>query len=892
MYKEKSTATNNCDGATSASTVPKTAEGRRRINMQRMQNVLLVWLDSNIDETNDGCQNTIRQLRQAVNNTNTFTDGDQCFEFIETVVDKKVCMIISGSLGQHNVPRMHNMSQVDSIFIFCGNKKYHEQWAKDWSKIKGVFTDITPICKVLKEAAHQCEQNAIPMSFMESNKKLDQLDPSFMYTQIIKEIVLTITFKQNHIQDYFDYCRDAFEGNKKEIESIRRLEGEYHNKTPIYWYTCDMFLYPMLNCALRLMDGDIITRMGFFICDLHRHIEQLHREQYGSTTAANTFTVYRGQGLSIKDFEQMMNIKGGLISFNNFLSTSKVRNISLSFAQDAARNPDQVGVLFIMKINPAQSPTPFASVAGISKFQGEEEVLFSMHSVFRIQDIKQMGGNNRLYEVNLTLTADNDPELNRLTDYIRQKSFPNADGWYRLGLVLMKIGQFDKAEDIYHVLLDQTNDDKNKAPIYGQLSSIKKDQGKYQEALTLYEQSLAIYQKILPPNHPSLASLYNIIGTVYAEMGNYPKALSYHEKALGIKQQSLPPNHSDLASSYGNIGLVHDSMGNYLKALSYYKKVLEIQQQSLPHNHPDLSVSYNNIGTVHCSMGNYLQALSYYKKALEIKQESLPANHPSFAGSYNNIGSVYVYMDNYPEALSSYQKALEIRQESLSSNHPDLGVSYNNIGAVHYKMDNYPEALSYFEKALEIQQQSLPPNHPDLASSYSNIGNVYYNMGNYPKALSSHDKALEIRQQSLPPNHPNLAKSYICIGLMHHNTGNCQKALSSHEKALEIQQQSLSSNHPDLGVSYNNIGEVHNNMGNYPKALSYFEKALQILQQSLPYNHSSLAYAYNNIGLVYENMGNYSQARTFYEHAIQIGQQSLPSNLEQWRNQLERVKHK
>ncbi|CAF0899495.1 unnamed protein product [Adineta steineri] len=707
-----------------ASTVPKGAEGRRCINIQQAQNVLLIWLDSNIAETNDDCQNTITKLRCIVNDINTFIDGDQCLEFIQTIVDKKVCMIISGSLGQHIVPRVHNMSQVDSIFIFCGNKKYHEQWTKDWPKIKDVFTDITPICEALKEAVHQCEQNAIPMSFMGTNKKLDQLDPSFMYTQIIKEIIFTIKFNQKHIQDYLNYCRDAFANNEEEMVNIKRLESQYYNKTPIYWYTCQMFLYPMLNRALRLMDGDIITHMGFFIGDLHRQIEQLHKEQYASTTAANTFTVYRGQGLSAGDFEQMSKTKGGLISFNNFLSTSTVRNISLCFAQNAARNPDQVGVLFIMKVNPAQSTIPFASIAGISKFQKEEEVLFSMHSIFRIQDIKQMGGNNRLYEVNLTLTADNDPELSRLTDYIRKESYPDSGGWYRLGLVLWKMGQFDKAEDIYQVLLHQTEDDKNKAYIYVHLGMIKDEQGKYEEALTLYKKSLAMYQKTLPPNHLNLASSYNNIGNVHYIMGNYPKALSSHEKAIEIRQQSLPSNHPDLAKSYGNIGLVYADMGNYPKALSSHEKALEIHQQYLPSNHPDLAKSYNNIGLVHYNMGDYPKALPSHGKALEIRQQSLPPNHPELAKSYNNIGLVHYNMGDYPKALSSHEKALEIRQQSLLPNHPELAMSFGHMGNVYSKMGQHSKALSFCQRAVDIAHQSLPSDHSHLQWYRNNLEDV------------------------------------------------------------------------------------------------------------------------------------------------------------------------
>ncbi|CAF0766579.1 unnamed protein product [Adineta steineri] len=871
MSKEKSTA--------NASTVTKGEEGRRRTNTQQMQNVLLLWLDSDIDETNDDCQNTITKLRHIVNYIKTYTNGDQYLGFIQTIVDKKVCMIISGSLGQHIVPRVHNMSQVDSIFVLCDNQTRHEQWARDWPKIKGVFTDVTPICEALKEAVHQCEQNAIPMSFVGENKRLDQLDPSFMYTQIIIEIILTIKFEENHIQDYIDYCCDAYKGDTKEIENIKKLEREYHNKTPSYWYTSQVFLYPKLNCALRLMDGDIITRMGFFIGDLHRHLEQLHKEQYANTTAANTFTVYRGQGLSTGDFEQMMKNRGGLISFNNFLSTSKDREVSNAFAESNSTNSDLFGILFVMKVDPSQSTSPFASITGTSNFDEEEEVLFSMHSVFRIQDIQQIDGNNRLYEVNLVLTADSDPELHRLTDYVRQESHPGDGAWYRLGLVLLKVGQYDKAEDIYHVLLDQKTDDKSKAPIYGQLGLIKNHQGKYEDALTFHEKSLAIYQKIAPPNHPELATAYGNIGTVHDSMGNYPKALSFYEKALEIKQQRpLPPNHPDLASSYGSIGSVHVEQGNYPKALSFYEKVLEIRQQSLPPNHPDLAASYDHIGLVHDKMGNYPKALSFYEKALEIRQQSLPPNHPDLAGSYNNIGLVHDNMGNYPKALSSHEKALEIRQQSFHRNHPDLASSYGNIGNVYTKQGNYPKALSSYEKVFDIQQQSLPPNHPGLALSYNNVGTVHHNMGNYPKALSSHEKAIEIQHQSLPPNHPDLAASYCSIGNVYTKLGNYPKALSYYGKAIEIQHQSLPPNHPDLASSYNNIGTVHDSMGNYPKALSCHEKVLEIRQQSLPPNHPDLAPSYRYIGNVHVNQGNYPKALSFYEKVLEIQQQSLPPN--------------
>jgi len=107
---------------------------------------------------------------------------------------------------------------VNLIFIFCGNKKCY----KEWLKIKEIFTEIASICETLKQAAQQCEQNAISMSFMStgedlSKKKLDQLDASFMYTQISKDILLIIKFEEKHLKKLIEYCRDIFKDNVRRI---------------------------------------------------------------------------------------------------------------------------------------------------------------------------------------------------------------------------------------------------------------------------------------------------------------------------------------------------------------------------------------------------------------------------------------------------------------------------------------------------------------------------------------------------------------------------------------------------------------------------------------------------------------------------------------------------
>jgi hypothetical protein len=128
--------------------------------------------------------------------------------------------------------------------------------------------------------------------------------------------------------------------------------------------------------------------------------------------------VYRGQGMSINEFENMKKSEGGLFSFNSFLSTSTDHDISFLFADSSRQKANIVGVIFIIEIDPSISTIPFASLKDISYYSNnqntENEILFSMHTVYRIGYINQI--DQHLWKINLTLTNDNDIQLKHLTD--------------------------------------------------------------------------------------------------------------------------------------------------------------------------------------------------------------------------------------------------------------------------------------------------------------------------------------------------------------------------------------------------------------------------------------------------------------------------------------------
>ena len=266
----KKTAANEAAPMTANTTRISGAAALPRPARRVIQNFLLIWLDANFDESKPDFRKSLQQLRHIVASITTFKDADECIDFLDECETENVFMIISGSLGRYVVPCIEEMPQLRSIYVFYDNKAIHEEWLGKIPKVKGAYTDIESICQALQIDCEHCDRTMISITFSGT-------DALFMYTQLLKEAVLQIEDDdKKSLKELGDYCRLQ---NDIPEDQIVKIETEYRSHTPIWWYTAPYFVYSMLNRGLRIMDTDIIMKLGFFMRHLQNHMAKLYREQ-------------------------------------------------------------------------------------------------------------------------------------------------------------------------------------------------------------------------------------------------------------------------------------------------------------------------------------------------------------------------------------------------------------------------------------------------------------------------------------------------------------------------------------------------------------------------------------------------------------------------------------
>ena len=103
---------------------------------QNLETDFLIWLDPTVNTSDENIE-AQQQLRTSINHLTTFDDDKECEEYIRSISkDDRIVLIVSGQLGQQFVPRIHQLQQVFSIYVYCMNKIENEQWTSKFNKVR------------------------------------------------------------------------------------------------------------------------------------------------------------------------------------------------------------------------------------------------------------------------------------------------------------------------------------------------------------------------------------------------------------------------------------------------------------------------------------------------------------------------------------------------------------------------------------------------------------------------------------------------------------------------------------------------------------------------------------------------------------------------------------
>jgi tetratricopeptide (TPR) repeat protein len=327
------------------------------------------------------------------------------------------------------------------------------------------------------------------------------------------------------------------------------------------------------------------------------------------------------------------------------------------------------------------------------------------------------------------------------------------------------------------------------------------------------------------------------IGYVWREQGRYREAGSIYEQILVKRQKLFGQEHPSVAISLNNLALLYDNQGRYEEAEPLYIQALQMSQKLFGQEHPNVATSLDNLAGLYDNQGRYEEAEPLYIQALQMRQKLLGQEHLSVASSLNNLAKLYYNQGRYEEAEHLYAQGLQIRQKLLGQDHPNNSCSLNNLAALYANQGRYEEAEPLYIQALQMSQKLFGQEHPNVAFSLNNLAELYKSQGRHEEAEPLYIQALQIYRKLLGQEHRYVANSLNNLAGLYKSKGRYEEAEPLYIQALQMFRKLLGQEHPDVAISQCNLGSFYQQQGKYDEARALYRQAIAIAQTSLGPNH-------------------------------------------------------
>ena len=226
-------------------------------------------------------------------------------------------------------------------------------------------------------------------------------------------------------------------------------------------------------------------------------------------------------------------------------------------------------------------------------------------------------------------------------------------------------------------------------------------QGKFQEAKTLLQDALNIYEKKYGVDHPFSASTLNNLAQAEKQLNNMEPAEKYYKRVLKIDKRLHGTNHPNYATTLINLAILYSSLGRVEDAKAHYKEGLAIREKVLGINHPSYLNTLENLGLQEMASGSLTEAEKYFRQTVEILINQVKTVFPAL---------LIEDQENFSNSLREAVQRYNFVASELLDTDPEL---VKNIFDHHIKTKSI--LLSPQKK---IRQAILEGNDQDLKNVY------------------------------------------------------------------------------------------------------------------------------------------------------------------------------
>ena len=246
------------------------------------------------------------------------------------------------------------------------------------------------------------------------------------------------------------------------------------------------------------------------------------------------------------------------------------------------------------------------------------------------------------------------------------------------------------------------------------------------------QQAWDILTRLLPVDHPHIATLANNLATNLLDLGDPQAAQRYMRQAIASNQAG--GRHRPLIENYSNVAYIYINLGEWETAESYIQRARYLADSLLPVPHEVRAQVYDGLGATHYHTGRLGEAEAYFRRAQAERIRLFPPGHSLLAQSVFNLGLVARDQDDFVAARRYFEQAQRERAAALGVTSLKWADATGELARLDWAEGNTTAALRRWRESLQVYRATASARHRYTIETEALLIEAFNQSGQYDSA--------------------------------------------------------------------------------------------------------------------------------------------------------------
>lgn len=225
--------------------------------------------------------------------------------------------------------------------------------------------------------------------------------------------------------------------------------------------------------------------------------------------------------------------------------------------------------------------------------------------------------------------------------------------------------------------------------------SLAEQQGDYQRAALLIEESLAIWRVLADDR--GIAGALHSRANVAERQGEYARAATMYQEALAIRR--AVNDVIGIAGSLTNLGNVAERQGEYARSVALHEEAVALFR-AIGDNF-GIALALDNQGIVLCKLRQYARATPLIEESLAL--ERLLGDRQGIAYSLSHLGLIAEQQSEHERATALHEEALALRRAVGDTR--GIANSLHGLGLAALRQGEHERASALLGECLRLSRR-------------------------------------------------------------------------------------------------------------------------------------------------------------------------------------------